>query len=72
MATNGIYTGAYKDCDSSYINAGMFGEGVCTNNVIVMTIHFPPPNWKLPTKLFTSLEILLILSLLTETGSIQC
>ena len=49
--TTGIYTGAYKDCDSSYISVGMFGEGVYTNNVIVMKIHFPPPIWKLPNKI---------------------
>ena len=39
--TTGIYTGAYKDCDLSYINAGMIGEGVYTNNVIAVKIHFP-------------------------------
>lgn len=37
----GIYTGAYKDCDLSYIDVGMIGEGVYTNNVIAVKIHFP-------------------------------
>jgi len=39
--TTGIYTGTYKDCDVSYICNGMIGEGVYTDNVIAVKIHFP-------------------------------
>ena len=39
--TTGIYTGALKDCDLSYINKGMIGEGVYTDNVIAVKTHFP-------------------------------
>ena len=38
--TTGIYTGTYKDCDISYIANGMIGEGVYTDNVIAVKIHF--------------------------------
>ena len=41
-ASTGIYTGAVY-CDSSYINAGMIGEGVKTNNVIAVKGHQDPP-----------------------------
>ena len=40
-ASTGIYTGAVY-CDSSYINAGMIGEGVRANNVIVVKAHYEP------------------------------
>ena len=46
--TTGIYTGAWY-CDKNYIRAGMFGEGVNNNNVLVMKIHFPKNGW-LPDK----------------------
>ena len=39
--TTGIYTGTYQDCDVSYIYKGMIGEGVYTDNVIAVKIHFP-------------------------------
>ncbi|XP_065900782.1 WSCD family member CG9164-like [Dysidea avara] len=39
--TTGIYTGTYQDCDDSYIFNGMIGEGVYTDNVIAVKIHFP-------------------------------
>ena len=42
--TTGIYTGTYKDCDDSYIFNGMIGEGVYTDNVIAVKIHFPGSN----------------------------
>ena len=44
----GIYTGAWY-CDSSYINAGMLGEGIKNRNILVMKIHFPGQKW-LPEK----------------------
>jgi len=44
--TTGIYTGTYKDCDFSYISNGMIGEGVYTDNVIAIKIHFPFDNLK--------------------------
>ena len=38
--TTGTYTGAYQDCDDSYIiSGGMIGEGVYTDNVIAVKIH---------------------------------
>ena len=40
-ASTGIYTGAVY-CDSSYIKAGMIGEGVRTNNVIAVKAHQDP------------------------------
>ncbi|XP_065919790.1 uncharacterized protein [Dysidea avara] len=46
--TTGIYTGAWY-CDPNYIKAGMLGEGVKSNNVLVMKIHFPDHGW-LPEK----------------------
>ena len=39
--TTGIYTGTYQDCDESYISNGMIGEGVYTDNVITVKLHFP-------------------------------
>ena len=49
--TTGIYTGSIY-CDSSYIhNAGMMGEGINTNNVLLFKIHDPPKNWNLPNKI---------------------
>jgi len=44
--TTGIYTGTYKDCDDSYIYNGMIGEGVYTDNVIAVKIHYPDNNDK--------------------------
>ena len=44
--TTGIYTGTYKDCDDSYIYNGMIGEGVYTDNVIAVKIHYPDTNDK--------------------------
>ena len=32
-STTGIYTGSDRDCDPSYINAGMFGEGINSEHV---------------------------------------
>ena len=40
-SVTGIYTGAMY-CDSSYINAGMIGEGVDTKNVIAIKAHYIP------------------------------
>ena len=40
-SATGIYTGAMY-CDSSYVNAGMIGEGVDTNNVIAIKAHYAP------------------------------
>ena len=40
-SATGIYTGAMY-CDSSYIDAGMIGEGVDTNNVIAIKAHYAP------------------------------
>ena len=49
--TTGIYTGSIY-CDSSYVhNAGMMGEGINTNNVLVIKNHDPPKNWNLPDKI---------------------
>jgi len=42
--TTGIYTGAFY-CDPNYIHAGMLGEGVKTNNVLVMKIHWAEGEW---------------------------
>ena len=41
-STTGIYTGSNKDCDLSYINAGMFGEGVNSEHVIAVKFHVGP------------------------------
>ena len=47
----GIYTGSIF-CDPSYVlNAGMMGEGIDTNNVLLFKIHDPPKNWNLPNKI---------------------
>ena len=40
--TTGIYTGSYKDCDLAYINAGMLGEGIDSENVIAVKFHIGP------------------------------
>ena len=49
--TTGIYTGSVF-CDPSYVhNAGMMGEGIDTNNVLLFKIHEPPKNWNLPDKI---------------------
>ena len=41
-STTGIYTGSNKDCDLSYIKAGMFGEGVDSEHVIAVKFHVGP------------------------------
>ena len=49
--TTGIYTGS-RYCDPSYVHiAGMMGEGINTNNVLVVKNHDPPQNWNLPDKI---------------------
>ena len=40
-STTGIYTGAVY-CDPSYVTAGMIGEGMTTNNVLVIKLHYAP------------------------------
>ena len=40
-SATGIYTGAVY-CDSSYVKAGMIGEGVDTNNVLAIKAHYSP------------------------------
>ena len=40
-SSTGIYTGAVY-CDVAYINVGMFGEGVMTNNVLAVKLHHEP------------------------------
>ena len=40
-SATGIYTGAVY-CDPSYINAGMMGEGIDTENVIAIKAHHGP------------------------------
>ena len=40
-AATGIYTGAIY-CDGSYVEAGMIGEGVTTENVIAIKSHASP------------------------------
>ena len=42
-SATGIYTGSVW-CDSSYIKAGMIGEGVDTNNVLAVKLHYYNPN----------------------------
>ena len=42
-SATGIYTGAVW-CDPTYINAGMIGEGVDTNNAIVVKLHYFGPS----------------------------
>ena len=44
-AATGIYTGAIY-CDGSYIEAGMIGEGVTTENVIAIKSHASPEETK--------------------------
>ena len=44
-AATGIYTGAIY-CDGSYIEAGMIGEGVTTENVIAIKSHASPEQTK--------------------------
>ena len=41
-STTGIYTGSDGDCDLSYINAGMFGEGINSEHVIAVKFHVGP------------------------------
>jgi len=45
--TTGIYTGTYRGCDDSYIFNGMIGEGVYTDNVIAVKVHYVPGSRKL-------------------------
>ena len=40
-SATGIYTGAVY-CDSSYVRAGMIGEGIDTNNVLAIKAHYSP------------------------------
>ena len=40
-SATGIYTGAVY-CDPAYVNAGMIGEGVMTNNVLAIKLHQQP------------------------------
>ena len=40
-SATGIYTGAVY-CDSSYVKAGMIGEGIDTNNVLAIKAHYSP------------------------------
>ena len=40
-SATGIYTGAVY-CDPAYVNAGMIGEGVMTNNVLAIKLHHEP------------------------------
>ena len=40
-SATGIYTGAVY-CDTSYVTAGMIGEGMITNSVLVVKMHFAP------------------------------
>lgn len=44
-SATGIYTGAVY-CDKSYIERGMIGEGVYTENVIAIKIHYAPSEAK--------------------------
>ena len=39
-SSTGVYTGAVY-CDKSYIEVGMIGEGITTNNVIAIKTHYP-------------------------------
>ena len=43
----GIYTGSDRDCDVDYIEAGMLGEGIVSDNVIAVKFHLGPlpENW---------------------------
>ena len=49
-STTGIYTGGV-DCDFSYYAAGMIGEGIVSNNVIVVKSHWEPPTWNFTNKI---------------------
>ena len=40
--TTGIYTGSHRDCDINYIEAGMLGEGIVSDNVIAVKFHLGP------------------------------
>ena len=42
-SATGIYTGSVW-CDSSYIKAGMIGEGIDTNNVLAVKLHYYGPD----------------------------
>lgn len=44
--TTGIYTGSDQDCDVSHIIAGMFGEGIASENVIAVAAHHTA--WNIP------------------------
>ena len=46
-ATTGIYTGSDRDCDVDYVEAGMLGEGIVSDNVIAVKFHLGPlpKNW---------------------------
>ena len=48
--TTGIYTGGV-DCDFAYYRAGMIGEGIVSNNVIVVKSHWEPPSWNFTNKI---------------------
>ena len=39
-SSTGVYTGTVY-CDKSYIEVGMIGEGITTNNVIAIKTHYP-------------------------------
>ena len=41
-SATGVYTGSVW-CDGSYINTGMIGEGVETNNVLAVKLHYYNP-----------------------------
>ena len=39
-ATTGIYTSPHRDCGIKYIEAGMFSEGIVSDNVIAVKYHY--------------------------------
>ena len=39
-ATTGIYTGSHRDCSINYIEAGMFGEDIVSDNVMAVKYHY--------------------------------
>ena len=45
----GIYTGSDQGCDARCVNAGMFGEGIVSENVVAVTVQHVacnfPHNW---------------------------
>ena len=41
-AATGIYTGSDRDCDIKYVQAGMLGEGIVSDNVIAVKINVGP------------------------------